>query len=55
MDKACWEGYEQRGMKDKGGRKVPNCVPIKKSADESPINEAEKEVKKSIWNGTFLK
>jgi len=55
MEKACWEGYEQRGMKDKGGRKVPNCVPIKKSADEAPINEAEKEVKKSIWNGTFLK
>ena len=29
MEKACWSGYEQQGMKDKGGRKVPNCVPIK--------------------------
>ena len=55
MEKACWSGYEQQGMKDKGGRKVPNCVPIKKSADEAPINEAEKEVKKSIWGGAFLK
>jgi hypothetical protein len=55
MQKACWSGYEQQGMKDKGGRKVPNCVPIKKSADEAPINEAEKEVKKSIWGGAFLK
>ena len=55
MEKACWSGYEQQGMKDKGGRKVPNCVPIKKSVDEAPINEAEKEVKKSIWGGTFLK
>jgi hypothetical protein len=25
----CWAGYEMIGMKDKGGRKVPNCVPKK--------------------------
>jgi hypothetical protein len=31
IQKACWAGYKQVGMKDKGGRKVPNCVPIKKS------------------------
>lgn len=31
MEKACWSGYTQRGMKDKNGRKVPNCVPVKKS------------------------
>jgi len=24
----CWSGYEMIGMKKKGGRKVPNCVPI---------------------------
>lgn len=24
---ACWKGYTAVGMKDKGGRKVPNCVP----------------------------
>ena len=24
---ACWDGYKQLGMKKKGGRKVPNCVP----------------------------
>jgi hypothetical protein len=30
MAKACWVGYEQRGMKEKGGRMVPNCVPIGK-------------------------
>ena len=22
----CWVGYKQVGMKDKGGKKVPNCV-----------------------------
>ena len=24
---ACWKGYEQFGMKEKDGRKVPNCIP----------------------------
>ena len=23
----CWKGYEMVGMKKKGGRPVPNCVP----------------------------
>jgi hypothetical protein len=23
----CWEGYEQKGMKKKGNKMVPNCVP----------------------------
>jgi hypothetical protein len=31
MTKACWVGYEQRGMKEKDGRMVPNCVPVSKS------------------------
>jgi len=26
----CWKGYEMVGVKSKGGRKVPNCVPKKK-------------------------
>jgi hypothetical protein len=33
LTKACWVGYEQRGMKEKDGRMVPNCVPIGKSND----------------------
>jgi hypothetical protein len=31
VEKACWEGYEMVGMKEKKGRQVPNCVPKKKS------------------------
>jgi len=31
LQKACWSGYKQVGMKNKNGRQVPNCVPIKKS------------------------
>ena len=26
----CWRGFKQVGMKEKGGRMVPNCVPSKK-------------------------
>jgi len=32
-DDPCTEGYEQYGMKMKNGRKVPNCVPMKKAAE----------------------
>lgn len=28
---ACWSGYTAKGMKLKGGRLVPNCVPKGKS------------------------
>jgi len=52
IEKACWTGYKQEGMKDKNGRMVPNCVPIEKSYDEE---DKEEPVKKSVWNGTFIK
>ena len=26
----CWKGYEMVGMKKKGGRTIPNCVPKNK-------------------------
>lgn len=34
LKKACWKGYEAIGMKEKNGKEVPNCVPIKEG-DES--------------------
>ena len=34
-NKPCWSGYEQIGMKKKGGKEVPNCVPIKENMGES--------------------
>lgn len=49
--KACWSGYTQRGMKDKNGRMVPNCVPVEKAED---LSEAD-QVKKSFWGNTFFK
>jgi hypothetical protein len=27
----CWKGYQMVGMKDKGGKKVPNCVKMEES------------------------
>jgi hypothetical protein len=27
MDEDCWDGYKRVGMKKKGGKMVPNCVP----------------------------
>jgi hypothetical protein len=52
IQKACWTGYKQEGMKEKGGRMVPNCVPVEKSYDKE---DKEEPIKKSVWNGTFLK
>lgn len=52
VQKACWSGYKQVGMKDKGGRMVPNCVPVEKAHD---VEDKEEPVKKSIWDGTFIK
>ena len=42
--KACWVGYEQRGMKEKGGRMVPNCVPVGKTYDMEDDMEKAKSV-----------
>ena len=30
---ACWKGYTAVGMKEKNGKKVPNCVPTNEGAD----------------------
>jgi hypothetical protein len=49
----CWTGYVQRGMKEKNGRMVPNCVPVEKAYDIE--DKEEPKVKKSIWDGTFIK
>jgi hypothetical protein len=53
VEKACWSGYTQRGMKEKNGRMVPNCVPVEKSYNED--EKPKKEMKKSIWDGAFIK
>lgn len=54
INEACWKGYEQIGMKDKGGRKVPNCVPIKEQDELDEISlmsgDADKEYSMQLFN-----
>ena len=37
----CWKGYKQVGMKDKGGRQVPNCVPNESVVTESSFKTSQ--------------
>ena len=41
---ACWSGYQQQGMKKKGDRRVPNCVPVEESTGDPFIDNAAREV-----------
>jgi hypothetical protein len=36
VTEACWKDYKQLGMKKKGGKSVPNCVPKTDEAYEGP-------------------
>lgn len=35
LRKACWKGYKAVGLKKKGDRQVPNCVPEETELDEA--------------------
>ena len=39
LDDACWPGYEAIGMKPKGGKMVPNCVPIENRHEFETYND----------------
>lgn len=45
LDEKCWVGYTQKGMKKKGKKVVPNCVPV---GEEVEIEEAPKYDKKGL-------
>lgn len=38
----CWDGYVQKGMKSKGGKMVPNCVPAGKATKPKPKQKRKK-------------
>jgi len=40
---ACWTGYQQQGMKKKGDRMVPNCVPVSEQEMEEDLKKWFKE------------
>jgi hypothetical protein len=33
MENPCWKGYKAYGTKNKGGKEVPNCVPVNEEED----------------------
>ena len=40
MREACWSGFKQVGMKKKGKKVVPNCVPEEEQKEDAPANSA---------------
>ena len=45
----CWDGYKQVGMKKKGNKMVPNCVPVGEAGfftDEDRDKYVSDEIKK---------
>jgi hypothetical protein len=43
----CWKGYKQAGMKDKNGKKVPNCIKEEESCNECDESKKNEESTKS--------
>jgi len=35
LDEACWDNYKQEGMKKKGNKMVPNCVPVEEQGSSA--------------------
>ncbi|QDP65246.1 MAG: putative peptidase [Prokaryotic dsDNA virus sp.] len=54
LKKPCWSGYEQIGFKMKDGKKVPNCVPIKKSTNLESYADYPKSVSNNAKRGIAL-
>ena len=50
FEEACWVGYKQVGLKNKGGKQVPNCVP-----EEKDLDEKEAKTKPSIHTQKYKK
>jgi len=46
MFEACWTGYKQVGMKNKGGKQVPNCVPEELNKDDEKVIKKVKDMLK---------
>jgi len=49
IEEACWVGYKQVGMKKKGNKEVPNCVP-----EEAELNEWGEVTEKDDKSGKEL-
>jgi len=45
LDEKCWQGYSQKGMKKKGNKVVPNCVPVGEEKQDHEYSMARSELK----------
>ena len=48
VDEACWDTHKKVGMKMKGGKMVPDCVP--KNEESGQIDEKNKPTNPALWS-----
>ena len=57
VSEKCWDGYEQKGMKKKGKKVVPNCVPVGEEvvSEEGKKDACYKKVKAryDVWPSAY--
>tara|TARA_R100000234_G_scaffold116757_1_gene94211 strand:+ start:929 stop:1327 length:399 start_codon:yes stop_codon:yes gene_type:complete len=49
LSEKCWDGYKQVGMKNKGGKEVPNCVPLEEEELEEDLKKWFRQNKGTGW------
>jgi hypothetical protein len=51
----CWKDYEMVGMKDKNGKKVPNCVPVEEEVVKKTPTEVNSPHNAMAFDGPYTK
>ena len=52
LDEKCWKGYTAKGLKKKGNRMVPNCVPVgEETIEERSLTKGEEKEKEKYVKG----
>lgn len=54
IEEKCWDGYKQVGMKKKGDRMVPNCVPVKEADAEAHSKNMDKPSSRFIGSNELV-
>ena len=49
----CWKGYEMVGMKEKNGRKVPNCVPLEETLHGDEFYESYGDLEETLEEAEY--
>ncbi|ASF00004.1 hypothetical protein [uncultured virus] len=51
----CWKGYVKKGMKKKGNKMVPNCVPRNEGMSERDLSDKEEKIAQDLPDKEFKK